>query len=178
MKQLNTDDKKWCITMIRKTDENLLNWIYEYVIDFTDENDTSGLTWESSRADAAKFLHSIPQKERVQKYGFSSGHAHFYLTDSFADIEEGLEKGFISEETCRIIHKWKREARRETWNMEDVREILYPEAPEEERIRPLFPSVDFRHFIEMGLLEWVKTEDENEKIVRVTEKAKAIFGEF
>lgn len=62
--------------------------------------------------------------------------------------------------------------------MEDVREILYPEAPEEERIRPLFPSVDFRHFIEMGLLEWVKTEDENEKIVRVTEKAKAIFGEF
>ena len=36
MKQLNTDDKKWCITMIRKTDENLLNWIYEHVIDFTD----------------------------------------------------------------------------------------------------------------------------------------------
>ncbi|MDO5815456.1 MAG: hypothetical protein Q4Q18_07445 [Methanobrevibacter sp.] len=164
--------------MIRKTDENLLNWIYEHIIDFTDENDTSGLTWESSRVDAAKFLHSIPQKERVQKYGFCSGHAHFYLTDSFADIEEGLEKGFISEGTCRIIYNWKREVRRETWNMEDVLEVLYPETPEDERIRPLYPSVDFRNLLEMGLLEWVTTEDENEKIVRVTEKAKAMFGEF
>lgn len=70
MKQLNTDDKKWCITMIRKTDENLLNWIYEHVIDFTDENDTSGLTWESSRADAAKFLHSITSKRKSSKIWF------------------------------------------------------------------------------------------------------------
>lgn len=163
--------------MIRKTDENLLNWIYEHVIDFTDENDTSGLTWESSRADAAKFLHSIPQKERVQKYGFSSGHAHFYLTDSFADIEEGLEKGFISEETCRIIHKWKREARRETWNMEDVREVLYPENPDN-RIRPLYLSVDFKHLLEMGLIEWVNPEAGEKRLIRVTEKAERIFGKL
>ena len=58
--------------MIRKSNKNLLNWIYEYIIDFTDEKDVSGLTWTSTHDEALKFLHSIPQKERVQRYGFYS----------------------------------------------------------------------------------------------------------
>lgn len=95
------DRKKWCITMIRKTNKDLLNWIYKYVVDFTEENDTSKLTWESTQEDALRFLHSIPQKERVQEYGFFSGHSHFFLVKTFEDIQEGLEKGFISELTCK-----------------------------------------------------------------------------
>ena len=61
--------------MISKNDANLLNWIYENVIDFTDENDTSGLTWESNNKECLRFIKSIPKKDRVQKYGFF---ARFY----------------------------------------------------------------------------------------------------
>ena len=56
--------------MIRKTDKNLLKWIHDNIINFEDENDFSGLTWNSTHEDAKKFLHSIPQKERVQKFGY------------------------------------------------------------------------------------------------------------
>lgn len=46
--------------MVRKSNNDLLNWIYEYILDFTDENDTSGLSWESTHKEALNFLHSIP----------------------------------------------------------------------------------------------------------------------
>lgn len=35
--------------MIRKNNINLIEWIYENIVDFTDENDTSELTWESTQ---------------------------------------------------------------------------------------------------------------------------------
>lgn len=56
--------------MIRKSNKNLLNWIYEYIIDFTDEKDVSGLTWTSTHDEALKFLHSIPQKKGFKDTDF------------------------------------------------------------------------------------------------------------
>ena len=44
------------IKMIRKTDSSLLNWIYKHVVDFTDENDKSGLTWNSTNDEALRFM--------------------------------------------------------------------------------------------------------------------------
>ena len=38
--------------MIKKTDSSLLNWIYKHVVDFTIENDKSGLTWNSTNTEA------------------------------------------------------------------------------------------------------------------------------
>ena len=67
--------------MIRKNSKDLIGWVYEHVIDFTAENDTSGLTWNSTPAEAKKFLHSIPQKERVQRFGFYSTNSHFILVE-------------------------------------------------------------------------------------------------
>ena len=34
--------------MIRKNDDNLLNWIWELVTDFEEEYDDSGLSWDST----------------------------------------------------------------------------------------------------------------------------------
>ncbi|WP_304047129.1 hypothetical protein [Methanobrevibacter gottschalkii] len=42
--------------MIRKTDSSLLNWIYKHVVDFTDENDKSGLSWNSTNDEALRFM--------------------------------------------------------------------------------------------------------------------------
>ncbi|MCI6994008.1 hypothetical protein [uncultured Methanobrevibacter sp.] len=55
-----------------------MNWIYNYVLYSTDENNTSTLTWNSTQKDAWRFLQSIPQKEMVQKYGFFSSRSHFF----------------------------------------------------------------------------------------------------
>lgn len=65
--------------MIRKNSKNLIEWVYENIVDFTDENDTSTLTWNSTQEDARRFLQSIPQKERVQKYGFFPAVHIFFL---------------------------------------------------------------------------------------------------
>ena len=35
--------------MIRKNSKNLIEWVYENIVDFTDENDTSTLTWNSTQ---------------------------------------------------------------------------------------------------------------------------------
>ena len=52
--------------MISKTDTSLLNWIYKHVIDFTDENDNSGLTWESTNKEALSFMNGIPKKLAIR----------------------------------------------------------------------------------------------------------------
>ena len=109
--------------MIRKNSKNLIEWVYENIVDFTDENDTSTLTWNSTQEDARRFLQSISQKERVQKYGFFSSRSHFFLVESFDDVKQVLEKGFISEMTCEKIYRWNSEVERENWNMTDVRGV-------------------------------------------------------
>ena len=49
------------ISMIKKTDSSLLNWIYKHVVDFTLEDDTSGLSWESTNKEALSFINCIPK---------------------------------------------------------------------------------------------------------------------
>ncbi|WP_458402747.1 hypothetical protein [Methanobrevibacter sp.] len=163
--------------MIRKSNENLLKWIYKYIIDFTNENDVSGLTWESTHKEALKFLHSVPQKERVQRYGYNSTHSHFYLTDSFDDIKEGLEKGLISEETCKIIYRWNSNVERNNWDMDDVKEVLYPNARPDGK-RQKFVSNTLSLLKELGLIECINPEAKHGKLFRLTEKGEEIFGEI
>ena len=60
------------INVILKRDRKLLYWIHNNIVDFTDENDESGLSWDSTHKEALKFMQSISKKDRVQKYGFYS----------------------------------------------------------------------------------------------------------
>ena len=111
--------------MIRKNSKDLLEWIYEHVTDFTAENDESGLSWESTYEDARSFLASIPRKEKVQKYGIYASRLHFYEVVDFADIEDGIRKGYLSEVVCREIYRGNKKVGRENWNMHDVRAVMY-----------------------------------------------------
>lgn len=164
--------------MIRKNNKKLLNWIYKYIIDFTDENDTSELTWESTQKDALKFLHSIPPKEKVQEYGFFSCRSHFFLVDSFDDIEEGLKNGFISENTCKKIYRWNSEIERENWNMADVNQVLYPEVALDNGIKQKYVSNTLHQLKILGLIECVNPEAKHGKLFRLTEKGEEIFGDI
>ncbi len=164
--------------MIRKTNKNLLNWIYEYIIDFTDENDTSGLTWTSTHDDALKFLHSIPQKERVQRYGFYSGHSIFFLVDSLDEITEVLKSGFISKRTCNVIYNWNLDAGRENWNMVDVNAIFLQDEISNNRTKQKYISNPLNKLKELGLVECINPEAKRGKLYRLTEKGEEIFGEI
>ena len=164
--------------MIRKNSKNLIEWVYENIVDFTDENDTSTLTWNSTQKDARKFLQSIPQKERVQKYGFFSSRSHFFLVDSFDDVKLVLEKGFISELTCQKIYRWNSEVERENWNMTDVRGVLYPDAALDDGTEEKFLSNMMLKLLNVGILEYVNTEEVPGKIFRLTEKGEDIFGDI
>lgn len=164
--------------MIRKNSKNLIEWVYKNIVDFTDENDTSTLTWNSTQKDALKFLHSIPQKERVQKYGFFSCHSHFFLVESFDDIKEVLERGFISELTCKKIYRWNSEVERENWNMTDVRGVLYPDAALDDGTEEKFLSNMMLRLLNEGLLEYVNIEKEHKKMFILTEKGEDVFGDI
>ena len=164
--------------MIRKNNKNLLDWIYENIIDFTDENDTSTLTWQSTQKDALRFLQDIPQKERVQKYGFFSCRSHFFLVESFDDIRKVLERGFISEMTCQKIYRWNSEVARENWDMDDVKRVLYPNDALDDGIEQKFLSNTMLKLIKLGLLESVNTEEEHGRLFRLTDKGEEIFGDI
>lgn len=164
--------------MIRKNSKNLIEWVYENIVDFTDENDTSTLTWNSTQKDARKFLQSIPQKERVQKYGFFSSRSHFFLVDSFDDVKLVLERGFISELTCQKIYRWNSEIERENWNMTDVRGVLYPDSVSDDGTDEKFLSNMMLKLLNVGILEYVNTEEVQGKIFRLTEKGEDIFGDI
>lgn len=164
--------------MIRKNSKNLIEWVYENIVDFTDENDTSTLTWNSTQKDARKFLQSIPQKERVQKYGFFSSRSHFFLVDSFDDVKLVLERGFISELTCQKIYRWNSEIERENWNMTDVKGVLYPDSVSDDGTDEKFLSNMMLKLLNVGILEYVNTEEVPGKIFRLTEKGEDIFGDI
>lgn len=164
--------------MIRKTNKQLLNWIYEYIIDFTDEKDTSGLTWSSTHDEALKFLHSIPQKERVQRYGFYSTHSTFFLVDSFDEIKEVLKNGFISQRTCRIIYNWNLDVGRENWNMVDVNTLLIQNTMSDNGSKQKYLSNPLNKLKELGLIECINPEAKRGKLYRLTEKGEEIFGEI
>lgn len=162
--------------MIRKSNKELLNWIYKYVIDFTDESNSSELTWESTHDEALKFMHSLPQKERVQKYGFFSSRTHFFLVDSFDEITEVLLKGFISEDTCKLIYKWNSEIERENWDMNDVKKLLYPDVEPDSGINRKYVFNMFYQLQRQNLIECVNPEAEHGKLFRLTEKGEELFG--
>ena len=164
--------------MIRKNSKNLIEWVYENIVDFTDENDTSTLTWNSTQKDARRFLQSIPQKERVQKYGFFSSRSHFFLVESFDDVKLVLEKGFISELTCQKIYRWNSEIERENWNMTDVKGVLYPDSVSDDGTDEKFLSNMMLKLLNVGILEYVNTEEVPGKIFRLTEKGEDIFGDI
>jgi hypothetical protein len=111
--------------MIRKNDEDLLNWIYDLVIDFEDENDESGLSWDSTHEEALAYLNSIPQKDKVNIYGIYSTRTHFIVVDVFYDIEMALKEFVISEDTCRRILSMANDTSSWDWDMSDVKAITY-----------------------------------------------------
>lgn len=164
--------------MIRKSNKNLLNWIYEYIIDFTDEKDVSGLTWTSTHDEALKFLHSIPQKERVQRYGFYSSHSIFFLVDSLDEITEVLKNGFISQRTCNIIYNWNLEVGRENWDMIDIKAMSLQENMAENSTKQTYVSNPLNRLEELGLVECVNPEVKRGKLYRLTEKGEEIFGDI
>ncbi|MBR5504094.1 MAG: hypothetical protein IKV87_06610, partial [Methanobrevibacter sp.] len=132
----------------------------------------------STQKDARKFLQSIPQKERVQKYGFFSSRSHFFLVDSFDDVKLVLEKGFISELTCQKIYRWNSEIERENWNMTDVKGVLYPDSVSDDGTDEKFLSNMMLKLLNVGILEYVNTEEVPGKIFRLTEKGEDIFGDI
>lgn len=161
--------------MIRKNSKDLIGWVYEHVIDFTAENDTSGLTWNSTPADAKKFLHSIPQKERVQRFGFYSTNSHFILVEYFDDIEVCLKKGSISKRSCSSIYRWNSEKGRDNWNMDDVKEVLNPGIVEYKSSEQNYFRDTLNQLFEMGLIKRINLELKTEIDLRVTEKGKRIL---
>lgn len=161
--------------MIRKNSKNLIEWIYEYVIDFTAESDTSGLTWNSTPDDAKKFLHSIPQKERVQEYGFYSTNSHFILIIDFDDIEVCLKNGSLSKRSCSSIYRWNSEKGRDNWNMDDVKEVLSPKIVEYKSSEQNYLSDTLTQLFELGLIKRINLEVKTELDLRVTEKGKRIL---
>lgn len=161
--------------MIRKTDKNLLKWIHGNIINFEDENDESGLSWNSTNEDAKKFLHSIPQKERVQKFGFYSTNSHFILIKDFDDIETCLKNGSISKRSCSSIYRWNSEKGLTNWDMDDVKEVLSPKIIEYKSSEQNYFRETLKQFLEMGLLENINPEVKTDIIYKVTEKGKRII---
>ena len=111
--------------MIRKNDEDLLNWIYELVTDFEDEYDESGLSWDSTHEEALAFLNSISQKDKVNIYGIYSTRTHFIVVDVFCDIELALNECVITEDTCRRILSMGYDSDLWDWDMSDVEAVIY-----------------------------------------------------
>ena len=111
--------------MIRKNDDNLLNWIWELVTDFEDEFDESGLSWDSTHKEALTYLNSIPQKDKVNIYGIYSTRTHFIVIDVFYDIEMALKDGVINEDTCRRILSIANDTSSWDWDMSDVKAVVY-----------------------------------------------------
>ena len=163
--------------MIRKTDKDLLKWVYDNIVNFEDENDDSGLTWNSTREDAKKFLYSIPKKERVQKFGFYSTKSHFIFVVDFTDIKYCLKYGLISEKSCKPIYRWNSEVGRENWDMDDVREVLEPRPKGYRGNRQNFLYNTLKNLIELGVIECINPEVKTGKMFKLTQKGERILEE-
>lgn len=159
--------------MIRKNDRNLLQWICENVVDFEDENDESGLTWNSTHEDALKFMGSIPPKEKAQKYGIYSCRMYFIEITEFDDIKEGLEKGFISRHMSLVIYRWNKSVGRKNWDMSDVDQVLHPEIGSIRSNNFIYNNI--KHLLDMGVMECINPEVKTGKIFRLTEKGERIL---
>ena len=160
--------------MIKKTDSSLMNWIYKHVVDFTLEDNESGLSWESTNKEALSFMHQIPKKEKVQKYGVYAAQSYLFAVDEFDDVKEGLEKGVLSEKTCKMIYTWNSEVGRENWDMDDVMKALYP--PFGRPIRRNYFYATMRELVDLGVIECVNPEVEHGRMYIITEKGERVLG--
>ena len=160
--------------MIRKTDSSLLNRIYKYVVDFTLENDKSGLTWDSTNKEALSFMNSIPKKEKVQKYGIYAAKSYLFVVDEFDDVKEGLEKGVLSEKTCKMIYTWNNEVGRENWDMYDVMHALYPAFGRHISRNFLYASI--KELVDLGVIECVNPKEIHGRMYIITEKGERVLG--
>lgn len=160
--------------MISKNDTSLLNWIYKYVVDFTADDDTSCLTWESTNKEALSFVNSIPKKERVQEYGIYAGKNYLFAVVEFDDLEEGLKEGVISEKTCRLIHAWNKEVGRENWDMDDVMYALYPALGRHMSRNFLYANI--KNLVDLGVMECVNPDTEHGRMYIITEKGERVLG--
>lgn len=159
--------------MIPKNDENLLEWIFENATDFTDENNTSTLIWASTNKEALRFIRNIPQRERVRKYGIYYSRKYLFRVAEFDDIGEGLEKGVLSENICRTICAWNREAGRENRDMSYVGAVLYPAF--ERYVRKNYLYVILKNPVDPGVLECLNPKVEHCKLYRITEKGEIVL---
>ena len=161
--------------MIKKTDSSLLNWIYKHVIDFTLEDDESGLSWESTNKEALSFINCIPKKEKVQKYGIYAGRSYLFAVDEFDDIKEGLEEGVISKKTCKMIYTWNSEIGRENWNMDDVMMALYP--PFGKPVRRNYLYTALKELVDLEVIECLTPERKTGRVYRITKKGDMVLME-
>lgn len=164
--------------MIRKKDQNIMEWIHKYVIDFEDKNDESGLSWESTHEEALKFLHSIPIKERVQKFGFYSTNGYFLLVEDFDDIAVCLKKGFISKDTCKTIYQLNSKIGNEKWNMEDVDEVLNPSVRKYKSRTQNFLHNTLQQLMDMEVMECINPEVKTGRLYKLTDKGERILKEL
>ena len=162
--------------MIKKTDSSLLNWIYKHVVDFTLEDDDSGLSWESTNREALSFINCIPMKEKVQKYGIYAGRSYLFAVEEFDDIKEGLKAGVISKKTCRRIYTWNSEIGRENWNMDDVKMALYP--PFGKPVRRNYLYTALKELVDLEVIECLTPERKTGRVYRVTEKGDMVLLEI
>lgn len=160
--------------MIKKTDSSLLNWIYKHVVDFTLDDDISGLSWNSTNKEALSFINCIPKKEKVQKYGIYAGKSYLFVVDEFDDIKEGLEEGVISKKTCKMIYTWNSEVGRENWNMDDVMKALYP--PFGKPIRRNYLYMTLKELVDFGVIECINPEEIHGRMYIITEKGERVLG--
>ena len=72
-------------------------------------------------------MNPIPKKVKVQKYGIYSAKSYLFVVDEFDDIKEGLQKGVLSEKTCKMIYAAivKSDVKTEIWMMSCMYCILH-----------------------------------------------------
>ena len=160
--------------MIKKTDSSLLNWIYKHVVDFTSENDKSGLTWNSTNTEALWFMNRIPKKVKVQKYWVYAGQSYLFVVDEIYDLEEGLKRGLISEKIYKQIYTWNSEVGRDNWDMDDVMHALYPAFGR--HISRNFFYAAIKELVDLGVIECVNPNEIHGRMYIITEKGERELG--
>ena len=94
--------------------------------------------------------------------------------DEFDDIKEGLQKGALSEKTCKMIYTWNSEIGRENWDMDDVMYALYPALGR--HISRNFFYATIKNLVDLGVMECVNPETEHGRMYIITEKGERVLG--
>ena len=109
-----------------------------------------------------------------EKYGVYAAKSYLFAVDEFDDINEGLEKGVISEKTCKMIYTWNSEVGRKNWDMDDVMKALY--LPFGRPIRRNFFYATMKELVDLGVIECVNPEVKHGRMYIITEKGERVLG--